>query len=228
MQTPSAGLYALKSKAGKRRASPPFCPLHWSRTATALISSPFTAAGPESDRLPLSRGKQGPFSAGNLLPPVSPLPGPVRAHSHPGPGPAYGSGLACFGNFLTQAEPDQYNRGRTFIRRAFGGGWSPARPSGPRRLYRSEEGPGGMRRSFRGLFREYLIRGQNKHRPTLLSSWRSTANTPPVPGRGLLPPGLLPGRRDPMTLFSARPRAKPWRRSALCRSAPGPAAVPRG
>lgn len=93
-------------------------------------------------------------------------------------GLVYGMTFVYSGNFLAQAELDQFNRVRA-VMGIHPDGFSWRLEPGERfqtpeaLLVCSGHGLGGMSRSFHDLLRRHLIRGQNKHRPTLLNSWEA-------------------------------------------------------
>ena len=93
-------------------------------------------------------------------------------------GLVYGMSFVYSGNFLAQAEVDQFDSVRAVMGiHPEGFGWvlepgeSFQTPEAV--LVCSENGLGGMSRTFHDLFRRHLIRGQDKHRPTLVNSWEA-------------------------------------------------------
>ncbi len=93
-------------------------------------------------------------------------------------GRAYGMAFVYSGNFLAQAELDQYGKVRSVMGiHPEGFGWQllpGERFQTPEAvLVCSDEGLGGMSRAFHDLFRTHLIRGQAKRRPALLNSWEA-------------------------------------------------------
>lgn len=91
-------------------------------------------------------------------------------------GLVYGMSFLYSGSFLAQAELDQFDH----VRAAIG-----IQPEGfcwrlePGESFQTPEavlvcsntGVGGMSRTFHDFFRQHLIRGQNKYRPSLVNSW---------------------------------------------------------
>ncbi len=93
-------------------------------------------------------------------------------------GLVYGGTLVYSGNFLTQAELDQFERVRVVLGihpQGFGWRLEPGESfqTPEAVLVCSEEGLGGMSRVFHDFMRRHLIRGQGKHRPSLVNSWES-------------------------------------------------------
>ena len=131
------------------------------------------------DRRPLASGKQGAFSlrgiSSHQFHPFLALCEHTTTQER---GLAYGMSLVYSGNFLAQAELDQFNRVRARLGIHPDGfqwhlesGESFQTPEAV--LVCSDEGLGGMSRAFHDLFRTHLIRGQKKHRPTLVNSWEA-------------------------------------------------------
>ena len=120
------------------------------------------------DRRPLSSGKQGAFSLRGISShQFHPFLALCERTATQDRGLTYGMSFIYSGNFLAQAELDQFDRVRAVL------GIHPEGFQWHAVLVCSEEGLGGMSRSFHDLFRKHLIRGQNKHRPTLLNSWEA-------------------------------------------------------
>ncbi|MEO3944229.1 alpha-galactosidase [Gorillibacterium sp. CAU 1737] len=96
-------------------------------------------------------------------------------------GEVYGFSLVYSGNFLAQAEVDQYGMTRAEIGiNPFGFEWTLEPGShfqSPEAvLVRSNEGFGGMSRTYHQLYRTRLCRGQfrDKTRPILINNWEAT------------------------------------------------------
>ena len=131
------------------------------------------------DRRPLSSGKQAAFSlrgiSSHQFHPFLALCEHGAAQER---GLAYGMSLVYSGNFLVQAELDQFNKVRAVVGvHPDGFSWrlepgaSFQTPEAV--LVCSGEGLGGMSRAYHDFFRRHLIRGQKKRRPTLLNSWEA-------------------------------------------------------
>ena len=131
------------------------------------------------DRRPVSSGKQGAFSlrgiSSHQFNPFLALAERAAAQEY---GLVYGMCFVYSGNFLAQAEQDACGT----IRAVLGihpDGFSWRLESGeafqtPEAvLVCSNTGLGGMSRSFHDFFREHLIRGQRKHRYSLVNSWEA-------------------------------------------------------
>ncbi len=93
-------------------------------------------------------------------------------------GLAWGMTFVYSGNFLAQAELDQNGRVRAVLGihpEGFSWRLEPGESFQTPEviLACSEEGLGGMSRAFHDVMRRHLIRGQNKHRPSLVNSWES-------------------------------------------------------
>lgn len=93
-------------------------------------------------------------------------------------GLAYGMTFVYSGNFLAQAELDQFQKVRAVMGIHPDGFTWHLEPGeafqAPEVLMAcSDRGLGGMSRSFHDLLRRHLIRGQEKHRPTLVNSWEA-------------------------------------------------------
>ena len=133
----------------------------------------------EIDRRPLSHGKQEAFSqrgiSSHQYHPFLALCEHTAAQDH---GLAYGMSFVYSGNFLAQAELDQYNKVRAVMGiHPDGFGWllEPGESfQAPEvLLVCSDTGLGGMSRAYHDLLRDHLIRGQKKYRPTLVNSWEA-------------------------------------------------------
>jgi len=93
-------------------------------------------------------------------------------------GLVYGMSFVYSGNFLAQAELDQFDQVRLVMGIHPDGFCWQLDPGGSFQtpetvLVCSEDGLGGMSRTYHDLFRGHLIRGQRKHRPTLVNSWEA-------------------------------------------------------
>lgn len=93
-------------------------------------------------------------------------------------GLVYGMSFVYSGNFLAQAELDQFDKVRAVIGiHPDGFSWrlepgeSFQAPEAV--LVCSDSGIGGMSRTFHDFFRDHLIRGQHRPRPVLLNSWEA-------------------------------------------------------
>ncbi len=131
------------------------------------------------DRRPLSSGKQGAFSlrgiSSHQFHPFLALCEHTATQER---GLVYGMNLVYSGNFLAQAEVDQFNKVRAVLGiHPDGFSWrlEPGQSfQAPETvLVCSDTGLGGMSRTYHDFFRQHLIRGQKKHRPTLLNSWEA-------------------------------------------------------
>lgn len=131
------------------------------------------------DRRPVTFGKQGAYSqrgiSSHQFNPFLALCEPEAGQEH---GLVYGMSLVYSGNFLAQAEQDPCRKIRASIGiHPDGFGWrlepgeSFQTPEAV--LVCSAQGLGGMSRSFHDFFREHLIRGQHKHRYSLVNSWEA-------------------------------------------------------
>ena len=131
------------------------------------------------DRRPLAAGKQGAFSLRGISShQFHPFLALCEHTATQDRGLAYGMSFVYSGNFLAQAELDQFGRVRAVLGIHPDGFQWHLEPGGSFQtpeavLVCSGEGLGGMSRSFHDFFREHLIRGQAKHRPTLLNSWEA-------------------------------------------------------
>lgn len=93
-------------------------------------------------------------------------------------GLVYGMSFVYSGNFLVQAELDQFDKVRAVMGiHPDGFSWllepGSSFQTPEALLICTENGLGGMSRAYHDLLREHLIRGQRKHRPTLLNSWEA-------------------------------------------------------
>ncbi len=93
-------------------------------------------------------------------------------------GSVYGISFVYSGNFLAQAELDQFNKVRAVMGiHPDGFSWhlEPGESfQAPETvLVCSNQGLGGMSRTFHDFFRGHLIRGQHQPRPVLLNSWEA-------------------------------------------------------
>lgn len=131
------------------------------------------------DRRPLASGKQGAFSlrgiSSHQFHPFLALCEHTATQER---GLVYGMSFVYSGNFLAQAEVDQYNKVRAVLGihpDSFQWHLEPGESfQAPEVvLVCSDAGLGGMSRTFHDLFRGHLIRGQRKHRPTLVNSWEA-------------------------------------------------------
>ena len=128
------------------------------------------------DRRPLAHGKQGAFSLRGISShQFHPFLALCKHNADQTRGLVYGMSLVYSGNFLAQAEVDQFDRVRAVLgihpdsfQWRLEPGQSFQTPEAV--LVCSSEGLGGMSRALHDLFRAHLIRGQKKHRPTLLNS----------------------------------------------------------
>ena len=131
------------------------------------------------DRRPLASGKQSAFSlrgiSSHQFHPFLALCQRGAGQEH---GLVYGLSLIYSGSFLVQAETDQFKQVRA-VAGIHPDGFSWRLEAGGRFqtpeavLVCSDAGLGGMSRSYHDLFREHLIRGQRKRRPTLVNSWEA-------------------------------------------------------
>ncbi len=131
------------------------------------------------DRRPLASGKQGAFSlrgiSSHQFHPFLALCEHTATQER---GVVYGMNLVYSGNFLAQAEVDQFNKVRAVLGiHPDGFSWKlePGQSfqTPETVLVCSDAGLGGMSRAYHDFFREHLIRGQKKHRPSLLNSWEA-------------------------------------------------------
>ena len=133
----------------------------------------------EIDRRPLSHGKQEAFSLRGISShQYHPFLALCEHTATQERGLAYGMSFVYSGNFLAQAELDQYNKARAVMGiHPDGFSWQlepgEAFQAPEVLLVCSDRGLGGMSRAYHDLLREHLIRGQKKHRPTLLNSWEA-------------------------------------------------------
>ncbi len=131
------------------------------------------------DRRPLASGKQAAFSlrgiSSHQFHPFLALCEHSAAQEH---GLVYGMSFIYSGNFLAQAELDQFNKVRAVLGiHPDGFSWrlepGASFQTPEAALVCSGEGLGGMSRAYHDFFRRHLIRGQSKRRPTLLNSWEA-------------------------------------------------------
>ena len=131
------------------------------------------------DRRPLASGKQEAFSqrgiSSHQFHPFLALCERTAAQEQ---GLVYGMSFVYSGSFLAQAELDQFDKVRAVMGVHPDGFQWRLEPGASFQapevvLVCSCEGFGGMSRSFHDLFRKHLIRGQKKHRPTLVNSWEA-------------------------------------------------------
>lgn len=131
------------------------------------------------DRRPVSSGKQGAFSlrgiSSHQFNPFLALAEHKATQEH---GLVYGMCFVYSGNFLAQAEQDACKKIRAVLGiHPDGFGWR-LKPEETFQtpeavLVCSDAGLGGMSRSFHDFFRKHLIRGQHKHRYSLVNSWEA-------------------------------------------------------
>lgn len=133
----------------------------------------------EIDRRPLAHGKQEAFSLRGISShQYHPFLALCEHTATQRNGLVYGMSLVYSGNFLAQAELDQFNKARVVMGiHPDGFSWQ-LNPGGSFQtpetvLVCSSTGLGGMSRTFHDLFRGHLIRGQHKPRPVLLNSWEA-------------------------------------------------------
>ena len=133
----------------------------------------------EIDRRPLSSGKQGAYSLRGISShQFQPFLALCQHNADQSRGLVYGMSFVYSGNFLAQAELDQFNRVR-MVMGIHPEGFCWRLESGesfqtPEVLFTcSNAGIGGMSREYHRFLRRHLIRGQNKHRPTLVNSWEA-------------------------------------------------------
>lgn len=93
-------------------------------------------------------------------------------------GLVYAMSFVYSGNFLAQAELDQFNRVRAVMGIHPDGFCWQLEPGACFQapevlLVCSQQGLGGMSRAYHDLLRRHLIRGQKKRRPTLVNSWEA-------------------------------------------------------
>ena len=131
------------------------------------------------DRRPLASGKQGAFSlrgiSSHQFHPFLALCEHTATQER---GLVYGMSFVYSGNFLAQAEMDQFDRVRAVLGiHPEGFSWrlepGDSFQTPEAALVCSSGGLGGMSRAYHDLFRRHLIRGQDKHRPTLVNSWEA-------------------------------------------------------
>ena len=133
----------------------------------------------EIQRRPLAYGKQEVFSlrgiSSHQYHPFLALCEHTATQSR---GLVYGMSFVYSGDFLAQAELDQYNRIRAVMGIHPDGFCWQLEPGDSFQapevlLVCSEQGLGGMSRAYHDLLRCHLIRGQKKYRPTLVNSWEA-------------------------------------------------------
>ena len=133
----------------------------------------------EIDRRMLSHGKQEAFSLRGISShQYHPFLALCEHTATQDRGLAYGMSFVYSGNFLAQAELDQFEKVRAVMGiHPDGFCWhlepGEAFQAPEVLLVCSENGLGGMSRAYHDLLRDHLIRGQQKHRPTLLNSWEA-------------------------------------------------------
>lgn len=133
----------------------------------------------EIDRRPLTHGKQEAFSLRGISShQYHPFLALAERSATQECGLVYGMSFVYSSNFLAQAEVDQFNKVRAVMgihpdgfRWQLEPGESFQTPEVL--LVCSNTGLGSMSRAYHDLLREHLIRGQNKHRPTLVNSWEA-------------------------------------------------------
>ena len=131
------------------------------------------------DRRPLTFGKQGAYSARGIsshqFNPFLAIAEHSATQEH---GLVYGMSFIYSGNFIAQAELDSCQKIRAVMGiHPDGFGWRLA----PGEVFQTPEaalvcsgqGLGGMSRAYHDFFREHLIRGQGKHRYSLVNSWEA-------------------------------------------------------
>lgn len=133
----------------------------------------------EIDRRPLYHGKQEVFSLRGISShQYHPFLALCEHDATQGSGLVYGMSLVYSGNFLAQAELDQFDKARVVMGiHPDGFSWH----LGPGESFQIPEavlvcsnmGLGGMSRTFHDFFRNHLIRGQGRRRPVLLNSWEA-------------------------------------------------------
>lgn len=131
------------------------------------------------DRRPLAPGRQGTFSLRGISShQFHPFLALCEHSATQTQGLVYGMSFVYSGNFLAQAELDQFDRVRAVLgihpdsfQWRLEPGDSFQTPEAV--LVCSRQGLGGMSRTYHDLFRRHLIRGQRKHRPVLLNSWEA-------------------------------------------------------
>jgi len=133
----------------------------------------------EIDRRPLAHGKQEAFSLRGISShQYHPFLALAEHSATQERGLVYGMSFVYSGNFLAQAELDQFNKVRAVMGiHPDGFAWK-LEPGGSFQapevlLTCSDAGLGGMSREYHDLLRQHLIRGQGKHRPTLVNSWEA-------------------------------------------------------
>lgn len=131
------------------------------------------------DRRPVTFGKQGAYSqrgiSSHQFNPFLALAEHTATQAH---GLVYGMALLYSGNFLAQAEMDSCGKLRAVLGiHPDGFGWCLAPGESfqtpEAALVCSVDGLGGMSRTFHDFFRDHVIRGQNKHRFSLVNSWEA-------------------------------------------------------
>ena len=133
----------------------------------------------EIDRRPLASGKQSAYSLRGISShQYHPFLALCQHSASQEQGLCYGMTFVYSGNFLAQAELDQFQRVQAVMGiHPDGFAWrlepGEAFQAPEVLLTCSDQGLGGMSRSFHDLLRRHLIRGQEKHRPTLLNSWEA-------------------------------------------------------
>lgn len=131
------------------------------------------------DRRPLVHGKQEVFSLRGISShQYHPFLALCEHSATQESGLAYGMSLVYSGNFLAQAELDQFDKVRAVLGiHPDGFSWhlEPGESfQAPEAVLAcSDTGLGGMSRAFHDFFRNHLIRGQQKRRPVLLNSWEA-------------------------------------------------------
>lgn len=131
------------------------------------------------DRRPVASGRQGAFSLRGISShQFNPFLALAEHTATREQGLAYGMCFLYSGNFLAQAEPDACGKIRAVLGiHPEGFGWrlepGEAFQTPEAALVCSEQGLGGMSRSFHDFFRRHLIRGQGKHRYSLVNSWEA-------------------------------------------------------
>ncbi len=133
----------------------------------------------EIDRHPLVHGKQEAFSLRGISShQYHPFLALCEHAATQRNGLVYGMSFVYSGNFLAQAELDQFNKARIVMGiHPDGFSWhlepGESFQTPETVLVCSNTGLGGMSRTFHDFFRGHLIRGQHRPRPVLLNSWEA-------------------------------------------------------
>lgn len=133
----------------------------------------------EIDRRPLAAGRQSVYSVRGISSHQhTPFLALAERSATQTQGWCLGMTLVYSGNFLAEAELDAFDRARAVIGihpEGFGWRLAPGETfDTPEAILAfSDAGLGGTTRAFHDLMRRHLIRGQNKHRYSLVNSWEA-------------------------------------------------------